>query len=71
MLRNHNASIIQNYSYGDFDRLLDEIIRAEEAFTKEIRLFEQRLASTEARIHKTVAELMQIIDDKGPDCKVM
>ena len=71
MLRNHNTTTIQNCSYGDFDRLLDEIIRAEEDFTKEIRLFEQRLASTEARIHKTVAELMQIIDDNGLNCKVI
>ena len=71
MLRNHSTSTIENGSYGDFDRLLDEIIRAEEDFTKEIRLFEQRIASTEARIHKTVAELLQIIDDKGHNCKVI
>jgi hypothetical protein len=70
MLRN-NTSTVQNCSYDDFDRLLDEIIRAEEDFTKEIRLFEQRLSSTEARIHKTVAELMQIIDERSLNCKVI
>ena len=63
MLRNQDTSIIQNCSYGDFDRLLDEILRAEEDFTNEIRFFTQRLADTEVRIHKSIAELMRMIDD--------
>ena len=65
MLRNQNMSTVQNCSYGDCDRLLDEIIKAEEDFTSEIRYFTQRLADTEARIHKSIAELMQMINDNS------
>ena len=71
MLRNQNMSTIPYRSYSDFDRVLDEIIRAEEDFTTEIRLFEQRLANTEARIHKSVAELLQKINENGLKGKIM
>ena len=71
MLRNQDTSTIQNCSYGDFDRLLDEILRAEEDFSNEIRFFRQRLADTEARIHKSIAELMRMIDDNDVNCKVI
>ena len=66
MLGNKTASTIQHqHTYSEFDRLLDEIIKAEEDLTSEIRLFSQRLAATETRIHKSIAELMQIINDNG------
>ena len=66
MLENKTESTIQHHpAYSEFDRLLDEIIKAEEDFTSEIRFFSQRLADTEARLHKSIAKLMQMINDNG------
>lgn len=62
MLGDKQLSTEQSRSYDQFDRLLDEIMKAEEDLTREIRFFTQRLADTESRIHKSIAELMQIID---------
>ena len=56
--------IKKNCSYNEFDRLLDEIIKAEEDLTNEIRFFTQRVVDTEARIHKSIEELIQIINDR-------
>ena len=64
MLEDKDLPTNKNFYYDEFDRLLDEIIKAEEDFTKEIRFFTQRLADTEIRIHQSVAKLMQIINDK-------
>ena len=61
----------EKHSYDDFDRLLDEIIKAEEDFTREIRFFTQRLADTETRIHKSIAELMRIINDRDLNSKAI
>lgn len=70
MLGNKTESTVRHHpTYSDFDRLLDEIIKAEEDFTSEIRFFSQRLADTEARIHKSIAELMQMINDNGAQHK--
>ena len=71
MLEKQNFSTIQNCSYSDFDRLLDEIIKAEEDLTSEMRFFTQRLADTEARIHKSIAEFMQMINNNGDKYKAM
>ena len=71
MLRNQNFSATQNNSYSDFDRLLDEIIRTEDDFTSEIRFFTQRLADMEARMHKSIAELMQMINENGVNYTAM
>ena len=71
MLKGKNSPTITGRSYDQFDRLLDEILKAEEDFTNEIRFFTQRLADTEARIHKSIAELMQIINNNGVKYKAM
>ena len=72
MLENEDGRVIRgNGSYGEFDRLLDEIIRAEEEITSEIRFFTQRLTATEARIHKSIEELIQLINDNGAKHKAM
>ena len=65
MLEKEEKVLRKNCSYNEFDRLLDEIIKAEEDLTREIRFFTERLADTEARIHKSIEELMQIINDSG------
>ena len=71
MLGDKNLPTNKSSHYDEFDRLLDEIIKAEEDFTKEIRFFTQRLGDTETRIHKSVANLMQIINDKDFNSKAM
>lgn len=71
MSANRHSYTLENYSYSDFDRLLDEIIKAEDDLTSEMRFFTQRLAATEARIHKSIAELMQMINDGGIVYKVI
>ena len=71
MLGDKNLSTTQIRTYDEFDRLLDEIMKAEEDLTKEIRFFTQRLADTESRIHRSIAELMQIINDKGFNSKAI
>ena len=71
MLGDKNLPTNESRHYDEFDRLLDEIIKAEEDFTKEIRFFSQRLADTEARIHQTVAKLMKIISDKDLNSKAI
>ena len=65
MLGKQKMSTLQNCAYSDFDRLLDEIIKVEDDLTSEMRFFTQRLADTEARIHKSIAELMQMINNSG------
>ena len=49
MLKGKNSPTITGRSYDEFDRLLDEILKAEEDFTNEIRFFTQRLVDTETR----------------------
>ena len=71
MLGDKNIPTNRSRHYDEFDRLLDEIIKAEEDFTKEIQFFTQRLADTETRIHQSVAKLMQIINDKDSNSKAM
>jgi len=71
MLEKQNFSTLQNCAYSDFDRLLDEIVKAEEDLTNEMRFFTQRLADTEARIHKSITELMQMINNNGVTYKSM
>ena len=71
MLKGKNSPTITGRSYDEFDRLLDEILKAEEDFTNEIRFFTQRLVDTETRIHKSVAKLMQMIEENNGDSKVM
>ena len=62
MLKNPHMSNERDCTYSDLDRLLDEVIKAEDDLTSQIRFFTQRLADTEARIHKSIAELMQLIN---------
>ena len=71
MLGDKNLPTNKCRHYDEFDRLLDEIMKAEEDFTKEIRFFAQRLADTETRIHQTIAKLMQIINDKDFNSKAI
>jgi hypothetical protein len=71
MLGDKNLRTFKSSQYDEFDRLLDEIIKAEEDFTTEIRFFTQRLADTESRIHHSIAKLMQIINDKDFNSKAM
>ena len=71
MLGDKNLPTNKSHHYDEVDRLLDEIMRAEEDFTKEIRFFTQRLADTETRIHQSIAKLMQIINDKDFNSKAM
>ena len=71
MLGDKNLPTNKSHHYDEYDRLLDEIMRAEEDFTKEIRFFTQRLADTEIRIHQSIAKLMQIINNKDFNSKTM
>ena len=71
MLKDENLPTVNSRHYDEFDRLLDEILKAEEDFSKEIRSFTQRLANTETRIHQSIAKLIQIINDKDFNSKVL
>jgi hypothetical protein len=71
MLGDKNFPTNKSRHYDELDRLLDEIIKAEEDFTKEIRFFTQRIVDTETRIHQSVAKLLQIINEKDFNSKVM
>jgi len=71
MLGDKDSPPKQSHPYDDFDRLLDEIIKAEDDFTCEIRFFTQRLADMETRMHKSIAELMRTINDRDLNSKAM
>ena len=62
---------VQNHSYSEYDRLLDEISKFEDNLTMDIRLLTQRLVETEGRLQKSIAELMQMINNNGVKYGVM
>ena len=64
-------SAMQNRSYSEYDRLLDEMSKFEENLTMDIRLLTQRLVETESRLQKSISELMHMINNNGVKYGVM
>ena len=56
---------MQNRSYSEYDRLLDEMSKFEENLTMDIRLLTQRLVDTENRLQKSIRELLHLMNNNN------